>query len=233
MNIKIINLETVDSTNEFLKRENFSPVTVVTAKNQTNGKGRRGKKWISPKNRGLYISFLFRKPDNFENLQLLSLSTAVGVAKVLNRLRSGFTIKWPNDILINGRKICGILPEATRDKIIIGIGINLYHTAEELAGADIPATSLSIEKIKADRKVITEMVTDNVISYYQKTVSGEFNIAEFENLSLIQKGDEITIKTEKEKFTAKVLGFDREGFLIAEKDGEIKRLFAGEVSVRF
>ncbi|OMH41428.1 biotin--[acetyl-CoA-carboxylase] ligase [Desulfurobacterium indicum] len=231
--MKIISLETVDSTNEYLKRGNRKPITVVTANHQTGGKGRRGKKWISPPGKGLYVSFLFEKPKNFLNVQTVSLSTAVAVAKTLNTLKKGFEIKWPNDILFNGKKVCGILPELSGNRIVVGIGVNLYHSREELKETDYPATSLKIEKIHFDRETLTISLVKNVINYFDKTAKGTFEIKEFESLSIIKPGNRITVKKQNGIEKVTVLGIDREGYLIVEKDGKVERLFSAEISIRF
>ncbi|WP_456397153.1 biotin--[acetyl-CoA-carboxylase] ligase [Desulfurobacterium sp.] len=233
MNIKIISLETIDSTNEYLKRENHKPITVVTANHQSGGKGRRGRKWISPPGKGLYISFLFEKPKNFQNVQIVSLSTAVAVTKTLNTLKKGFKIKWPNDILFNGKKVCGILPELSGKRIIVGIGVNLSHSREELKETEYPATSLKIEGICFDRKTLTISLVESVINYFDKTAKGKFKIEEFESLSIVKPGSRITVKKQNEIEKVNALGIDREGYMIVEKDGKIERLFSAEVSVRF
>ncbi|WP_457569997.1 biotin--[acetyl-CoA-carboxylase] ligase [Desulfurobacterium sp.] len=232
MNIKIISLETVDSTNEYLKRENHKPITVVTANHQTGGKGRRGKRWISPPGKGLYISFLFKKPELLSNIQIISLSTAVAVAKTLNVLKEGFTIKWPNDILFDGKKLCGILPELSGNRLIVGIGINLFHSKEELKGTEYPATSLKISGIKFEKDKLTLNLIESVINYFERTVNGEFEIEEFEKLSVIKPGSRITVKRNSGLETVTALGIDREGYLIVEKDGKVERLFSAEISVR-
>ncbi|WP_022846972.1 MULTISPECIES: biotin--[acetyl-CoA-carboxylase] ligase [unclassified Desulfurobacterium] len=233
MNIKIISLETIDSTNEYLKRESHKPITVVTANHQTGGKGRRGRKWISPPGKGLYVSFLFEKPKNFSNVQIVSLSTAVAVAKTLNTLKKGFRIKWPNDILFNGKKVCGILPELSGNRIIVGIGVNLLHSREELKETEYPATSLKLEEVDFDRETLTLSLVESVVNYFDKTVKGTFETKEFESLSIVKPGSRIIVKKQDgiEKVTA--LGIDREGCLIVEKDGKVERLFSAEISVRF
>ncbi|WP_457568177.1 biotin--[acetyl-CoA-carboxylase] ligase [Desulfurobacterium sp.] len=232
MNIKIISLKTIDSTNEYLKREKHKPITVVTADHQTGGRGRRGRKWISPPGKGLYISFLFGKPATFSGVQIVSLSTAVAVAKTLNELKEGFKIKWPNDVLFKGKKISGILPELSGDRIIIGIGINLLHSEEELSHASYPATSLAVEKIPFSREKLTLKLVENVIKYFESTINGTFKIEEFEFLSAIKPGDRITVKREHTAQKATVLGFDREGYLIVERESKIERLFSAEISIR-
>ncbi len=232
MNTKIINLESVDSTNEFLKRENLSPITVVTAKIQTQGKGRRGKRWISHSDKGLYISFLFPVPEKIPNIQIISISTATAVAKVLNEFKSEFLIKWPNDILIKGKKICGILPELTKEKLIIGIGINLYHSEKELQGTETPATSLAIEKIEVPREKITNFIIEAVKNSFFKTANGKFDLSDYEKIALIKQNTHVEIKEETGTVSGIALGIDREGFLIVEINGKIKRVFSGDVSVR-
>jgi len=123
----IIYLKTVDSTNTYLKqRANGLPDrTVVIAKSQTAGKGTRERSFISPEG-GLYMSVLLKNvvPD------LLTVCAGVSVADAIAELDADKNpkIKWVNDVLINGKKVCGILTEASSGNYIVGIGINIKHS---------------------------------------------------------------------------------------------------------
>jgi len=133
----IIYLKTVDSTNTYLKqRANGLPDrTVVIAKSQTAGKGTRERSFISPEG-GLYMSVLLKnvKPD------LLTVCAGVSVADAIAELGvdKNPKIKWVNDVLINGKKVCGILTESSGGNYIVGIGINIRHSV------DLPDTATTL-----------------------------------------------------------------------------------------
>src|SRR5262249_1119547 len=137
------------STNDYLKAQTDAPeFTCVVAAAQTAGRGRRARTWVSPPGEGLYLSVLLC-PAATENLSLLSLLAAVAVTETLAQYKvAGLDIKWPNDVLIAERKICGILVEgassgANQSRIVVGIGVNLNQQdfPPELAES---ATSLAL-----------------------------------------------------------------------------------------
>src|SRR5262245_10290190 len=141
----------IDSTNDQLKRMVEAPeFTCVVADRQTAGKGRHGRSWHSAEGDGLYLSVLLYPQGPPEKITSLSLMAGIAVAEVLIALDVPFVdIKWPNDVLVNERKVCGILVEGTssnadRYRIILGIGVNLNHRSfpEKLSRT---ATSLLIE----------------------------------------------------------------------------------------
>jgi BirA family biotin operon repressor/biotin-[acetyl-CoA-carboxylase] ligase len=137
----------VDSTNDEIKRLGLhgSPDgTVLIADRQTSGRGRRGAKWVCPPGEALAFSVLVRTPEPKALWPRLALAAGLAVAEALESYGIEAGIKWPNDVWVNGRKICGVLVEAEQDFAIIGIGLNVNPLAfpEELATT---ATSLAIE----------------------------------------------------------------------------------------
>ena len=229
--MKILFLEEVDSTNEYLKRIPFQHGLFIVAKEQTKGKGRRGRCWLSLSGKGLYLSGLF-EPLHPKRSSLAGLAFGVAVLRVLREFKSGFYLKWPNDVYINGRKVAGILPENLSDRLIVGVGINVSYTLEELHGLSHPATSLLAEGIRCDIKELALRVSQEIFLYYERLKEGAFNVKEFESFCPMI-GKEVTVLENGVCYTGKVLGIDREGYLLLERDGEIKRLFSAEVSVRF
>ena len=157
---EIICFGRVDSTNVRLKElaEAGAPHgTVVIADEQTGGKGRKGRKFESPAGAGLYFSLLLRPLCSVAETVCLTPWAAVAAAEAVFRCcGTRPDIKWVNDLLLDGRKLCGILtelgltPDGKLDYVIIGIGINLSHTREQFAalGLDEIATSLAAEGIK-------------------------------------------------------------------------------------
>jgi BirA family biotin operon repressor/biotin-[acetyl-CoA-carboxylase] ligase len=150
-------LEEADSTNRVALDWTDAPHgACVVARRQTNGRGRLGRHWNSPLDKGLYLSVVL-KPKNEANLGLYSLATALSAALALESVAFEALVplkvrlKWPNDILCvsksgEARKIGGILCEAKNEKIVLGVGLNLLHDACDLPERPIfPASSLRLE----------------------------------------------------------------------------------------
>lgn len=142
MNFTVLRFDSIDSTNlEALKqaRLGVDEGTCIVARQQTEGRGRRGRKWVSPMDAGFYFSVVLRPRLSSERLPLITLAMAVAVYDTLTELGLILDIKWPNDILVGEKKICGILAETTETTgglaIVAGIGINLNsrNFPEEIA----------------------------------------------------------------------------------------------------
>ena len=131
--MKLIELEEVDSTNDYLKREykNLPMQACVTTKHQTKGRGRNGHVWQSHPNENLIMSFLFKDFHKIEDAWKMTQLATCSVVGLLDRNRIKATIKWPNDIYVDGKKICGILVETILDPdlkgVIVGIGLNVNN----------------------------------------------------------------------------------------------------------
>jgi len=177
--IKIVNLQSVDSTNNYvwdaaLKGE--PEILVVRATAQTQGKGRLGRTWVSRPG-GLYVSFLLRPQNNIQELCFLPIALGLAVVKTLSDV-AAVKIKWPNDVYLNGKKLCGILVEArsSREKAefaVAGIGINV-----NIPAADLPehATSLLIETGQIqDMPVLFKKLVSRVLTVYNSFGRGEIN----------------------------------------------------------
>ena len=227
--MRVVVLDIVDSTNEEAKRVPFCHGLCIVAREQTGGRGRRGKKWLSERDKGLYASFVLRPIK--ENLTLSSLAFGWAVFKTLSKLSAGFYLKWPNDVYINGKKVSGVLPELCRDRLVVGVGVNLYYSEEELSLFPTPATSLKAERIEFDREILIKELYEWVLRAHSLIEENRFCVEEFEeNCPLI--GKRVRVEESGTVFTGKALGIDRDGALIVETESGIKRLFSGEVSVR-
>ncbi len=161
LEIEDIFLDTIDSTNSYAKAhaQEFNPdkVTCITAEYQTQGKGQFGKKWISPRGVNLYSTFYFHLPLNTKNITSLANLMASSLATLLKNKGLHPTIKWPNDVQIDKKKIAGVLVEVILQpefiEVILGIGVNINMGKEDLSLIDQPATSLKEEtKIHSDKK---------------------------------------------------------------------------------
>jgi BirA family biotin operon repressor/biotin-[acetyl-CoA-carboxylase] ligase len=230
--------DTISSTNDYLLRKEKNKnkdIKICIAEEQTKGRGRRGKSWISPKFKNIYFSLnsYFKKED----LSGLSIAVALSVSKVLTKINVMSLIKWPNDLLVGNKKICGILIETAKvgelTKVVIGIGINVNMEYSELI--DQEWTSIKLEKKQSvDRNsIITEMINQLCITL-NKFEQEEFDyfLKRFTSLDLL-KDKQFTLKDKpNETFIGK--GIDNKGLLIAQnlKDQRIVKFSSGEVSLK-
>ena len=230
--------DTISSTNDYLLRKEKNKdkdIKICIAEEQTKGRGRRGKSWISPKFKNIYFSLnsYLKKED----LSGLSIAVALSVSEVLNKINVMSLIKWPNDLLVGNKKICGILIETAKvdglTKVVIGIGINVNMENSELI--DQEWTSIKLEKNQSvDRNsIITEMINQLCITL-NKFEQEEFDyfLKKFTSLDLL-KDKEFTLKDKpNETFIGK--GIDNKGLLMAQnlKDQRIVKFSSGEVSLK-
>lgn len=152
--MSVIRLETVDSTNLWAKNnlKNLPDGTVVSADRQTKGRGRFNRLWVDLGDDNLFLSIVLKPSDDFKNVYPnLTQYLSVVVTRILDDYGIKSEIKWPNDVLVNGKKICGILSETVTQGnvlkgIVLGIGINLNSSADLLSKiTDKEATSLNLE----------------------------------------------------------------------------------------
>ena len=230
--------DTISSTNDYLLRKEKNKnkdIKICISEEQTKGRGRRGKSWISPKYKNIYFSLnsYLKKED----LSGLSIAVALSVSKVLTKINVMSLIKWPNDLLVGNKKICGILIETAKvgelTKVVIGIGINVNMEYSELI--DQEWTSIKLEKKQSvDRNsIITEMINQLCITL-NKFEQEEFDyfLKRFTSLDLL-RDKEFTLKDKpNETFIGK--GIDDKGLLIAQnlKDQRIVKFSSGEVSLK-
>lgn len=174
--LKIINLDTIDSTNSYafrLAEEGAKEITVIRANSQTRGKGRMNKNWSSPKG-GIYSSFIFKPPNSLEEITALPLIFSWGVAKLLTDIVK-VKIKQPNDIMVGKKKISGVLVETRGNKkkvdfAIAGIGINVNTNEKKIYPS---ATSLYLETavIHDIEKLFKELIKE-IIGLYKEFKKG-------------------------------------------------------------
>ena len=230
--------DTISSTNDYLLRKEKNKnkdIKICIAEEQTKGRGRRGKSWISPKFKNIYFSLnsYLKKED----LSGLSIAVALSVSKVLTKINVMSLIKWPNDLLVGNKKICGILIETAKvgelTKVVIGIGINVNMEYSELI--DQEWTSIKLEKKQSvDRNsIITEMINHLCITLNNfEQEEFDYFLNKFTSLDLL-KDKEFTLKDKpNETFIGK--GIDNKGLLIAQnlKDQRIVKFSSGEVSLK-
>ncbi|SHE44918.1 biotin--[acetyl-CoA-carboxylase] ligase [Caloramator proteoclasticus] len=238
----ILYYESIDSTNTFAKSisQNCKDGLVIIAEEQTKGRGRLGRTWVSPKRKGIWMSIILHPNLPPSEAHKLTIITASSIYNTLCKFNVDIKIKWPNDILINGKKICGILTEMNAElnhinSLVIGIGINVNTEVEDFNEELTKiATSLRIETGKfIDRKKLTAEILNNFEDFYidylsTKDIRPYLEIVR-KNSALINKYVEI-IKP-NEKYIAKVVDIDDDGQLVIDNDGKIEKLLSGEVSL--
>lgn len=234
----------IDSTNiraKQLGEENAPHGTLVVADMQTAGRGRRGRGWVSPPGHSIYMSLLLRPDIRPGNAPMLTIVMAYSVAEAIRDCTGlNVQIKWPNDIILNGKKIVGILTEMSTEidyinHVVIGVGINVNMESfpEELSDK---ATSLRIEMGKSVKRspIIEETMIRFEACYEQFAQKGDLGfLRESYNEMLVNCGREVLILGAKESYKAYALGIDDNGeLLIRREDGTEETVYAGEVSVR-
>ena len=226
--MKRIFLEEIDSTNEYAKSlRGLGENLLIVAQKQTDGKGTKGRSFSSNRG-GVYLSLLtfyneFPALNAFQIMQ----GAAAAVCETLAFFGVKPKIKWPNDVYVSGKKICGILIEnALQGKYIassvVGIGLNVWgDLPQELSSI---ATTLFLE---TGKKMEVQTVLDVLLRFLE-----EENIHEKYARHLGWLGEEITLVIGEKEKRAKLLSVDEAGGLWAELDGERKRFVAAEVSLR-
>ena len=243
MNVNVVHYKEVDSTNAEARRlsvEGAESGLVVTAKKQTAGKGRRGRSWESPADENLYFSILLRPSLEPEKAPMLTLVMAYSVAKSLQKEDIQVLIKWPNDLVCSGKKVCGILTEmnlsgAQVEDVIVGVGLNV-NTMKFPDELEDKATSLRKETLRElECGELLQLILKEFDKQYQRFLENqdlEF-LQEDYNAMLINRDREVMVLEPGKEYLAKALGINKLGELLVRKeDGSTEAVFAGEVSVR-
>jgi BirA family transcriptional regulator, biotin operon repressor / biotin---[acetyl-CoA-carboxylase] ligase len=240
----IVCFRDTDSTNvraEHLANEGAPEGTVVVAETQSQGRGRRGRRWFSPPGEGIYASIILRPRVSPNEAPKLTVMASVAMAvTLLSMMPLGVAIKWPNDILINAKKVAGILTEisAEMDRIhyvIIGLGINV-NTPCDVFPPDIrdTATSIFIETGNACSRVkLLRSFLESLESYYETFKREGFDpvMRRWKELTNII-GKQITVDLIDHTYTGVVLDIDDDGFLILrDSGGTLRKIVSGDVTL--
>ena len=236
----------LDSTNKKAKElaEAGCPNgTIVTAAEQEMGVGRRGRSWSSEKDQGIYMSMVLRPEFAADKASMVTLVAALAVAKAIEALGRDCGvhpfIKWPNDIVIRGKKVCGILTEMTMKNnqigyIIVGIGVNVHNQEfpKEIAHM---ASSLEMEfGTGVARERVTELILV-AFEHYYKLFLQELNLSllieEYQQMSA-NKGRRVTVLDPAGQYEGTARGITNIGELIVDTSEGTKLVSSGEVSVR-
>lgn len=237
---RVVYYPSVESTNDAarnLAEEGAPEGTVVVADQQTRGRGRRGREWQSPPG-GLWFSVVLRPSLSPVRCGLMPLAAALAVAEALQPLcRSPVGIKWPNDVLVGGRKACGILAELAGDHetvrfVVLGIGINM--DPPPLAGDPLP-TGLRAHGCSAGRTAVLAAVLQRLEAVYRAfhRQGPSWLVAEAER-RLVWKGEAVRVDLGSTALEGVLVGLERESgaLLLRAGEGEPVRVWSGDVSLR-
>ena len=212
----------VDSTNRVAKELSEA---VVMAERQTAGRGRLGRQWMSERG-GLYFSMALSPGLPVSEVPKLTLTAGVAVAEALSFANA--RLKWPNDVLVEGKKVCGILSEVVGEdlsvKVVVGIGVNVSNPVPE----NIPATNLIQLGYDADILDVFELVIDRFSRRYAQLISGEWEEIRERWVELSDTiGRRVKVSVGGKSHEGVAVGIDSDGALLIE-DGGLKRIFSGE-----
>ncbi len=215
--------DTLPSTNDYCETREFGEDTAIIAREQTGGKGTKGRSFSSPRG-GVYLSLVRYYPCKAENSFSLMIASCMAVVKTLELFGVSAGVKWPNDVFLNGKKICGILIKNSFEgenvkKSITGIGVNVNN--------DIPKDLADIAiNLKS---VVGEVDIDEFYKRLIENLYADYSVDEYRSRNIVL-GKEITVIKNGESRKAVAEDVAADGSLVL-KGGE--RLFYGEVTIRF
>lgn len=230
--------DSIDSTNTQAKRllaEGLSGKALITANEQTAGRGRQGRSFYSPKNTGIYYSYVFHPQKTLADAVFITTAAAVSVIRAIERLSAVKpTIKWVNDVYVEGKKVCGILTEAVSnfengalESVIVGIGINvstasfpaeLQDTAASLGDASITRAQLLNTAVEELVRVAEDLENPAIMEDYKR------------HSAVI--GKEITFIKNGTTTKATAIDIDEKGGLVVKTEQGTLTLSSGEITVR-
>ena len=228
----------VNSTNEKADKlaANVEEGTVIIAEKQKKGIGRFGREWISPKG-GVCVSVILKPKISPIDASKMTLIAGIAVAKVIRKLGLDAKLKWPNDVLIHGKKVGGILTsintkEGKIDYIIVGVGINVNIDISTFPKELQEGTTSLKEELKKEvsmEKIIEDILYEVEINYEtSKERKFTFLLNEWKRLSNTI-GKKVKIKMRAEVIEGEAVGVNRDGALILKReDGSLKKIIAGE-----
>jgi len=239
---KIIYKDAIDSTNSFafkLALGGEAEGTCIIAETQDAGKGRLGRKWFSPVGKNLYISVVLRPhipPSNVYPITFLSSLAVYDTIQTLTDIEP--VLKWPNDVLVAGKKICGTLLELSTEAdmvrfVIVGIGLNINMGENEI-DKEIKDTATSLfmlTKKPFERSMVCGILLTNIERYYTIfMVKGPEEICSIWEDRAKIKGKHLEIIQMGESYRGVSEGIDKDGSILLAVDGKTKKIIAGDVS---
>ncbi|MCK5759994.1 MAG: biotin--[acetyl-CoA-carboxylase] ligase [Candidatus Delongbacteria bacterium] len=230
----IVNLETVDSTNSYLKDHaaEFENGTVLFSSEQTKGRGRFDRSWLGGKYKSIFSSFLMKDISEPENAIRYSFLFSLGIKSLLKQYipEDNIILKWPNDILIGNKKICGVLSEFSKNNIIVGVGINILDFIPE-SKIDIPWTTIEKETgLKLDVEKFKFELIDHLNNAFVKYDADDpINITKLWAKEANILGKFVTVTHGNKKVSGTVISIDDVGILKLACDNNIINISTGDL----
>lgn len=230
-------VDSVDSSLDYIRKyiDQNKFDHIVVSKEETKARGRNGKEFACPKDKGIYMSILL-KPE-ITAKEVLKISTLVSTAiysAVKDLYNINLALKWVNDLILEDKKVGGILCEtsinadSSVDYALIGIGLNVHKATYSDELSDIADSLENLANIKVDRN---ELII-KIVKYIDKYLEKDSNYLEIYKKASYVLGKEIEVYTNNEKFSAVAISVNKYGHLLLDKSGEMIPLISGEVSIR-
>lgn len=233
---RILLLDEIGSTNDEARRlaaHGEREGTVVVALSQHKGRGRLGRRWVSPPG-GIYLSVILKPYVSASRLQLITTFSSVAVVRTLKGLtKLDASVKWPNDVVISCKKVSGILSEAGKNFIIVGIGINL-NTNISLFPKSLrkQVTSIKFELgSEVDRDKVLKILIEELDKLYRDFLGAKYGEIISEWIGFCQTmGNRVKIETSRGEISGIAESVGEKGELrVRCRDGKIKKVFSGDV----
>lgn len=240
---QVVYFPVVDSTNRAARemaRGGAAHGTLVLADTQTGGRGRRGRSWISPAGEGVFMTLIIRPEGNPERAAKISLAAALAAARAIGRV-SGLDarIKWPNDIVVSGRKVCGMLLEMDlledgSPAVSAGIGVNVHQTQFD---EEIVHTASSLDLLagrRIDRADVVLAILEEMERAIQELQADEAAFMRAYRAMSATLGQRVQVIAHSASYTGTAEGVTESGSLLvrADEDGGLREVLAADVSVR-
>ena len=235
---QIIFKKEINSTNTYLKENynNLKNETIIYTNHQTNGRGRTTHNWYDEDGKNLLMSILYKDTTLNEFLYKITLVVAVGIYNVLIKYLDNVSIKWPNDIYVAGKKICGILCEGITSNndivLVVGIGLNVNGT---IYPDDIKENTTSLKLITNktySKKKLLKKIYKELTKEINKLKQKDYSFLNIIQENFYLKDKTINYIKQDVTYTGKVLGIDEEGKLIVLVDNQKVILNSGEVVIK-
>lgn len=235
----IFSFEKLDSTNLYLKQnfEKYNNFDIILAHAQTGGYGRFKREWIDLGKENIFMSICLKFDKFTDNLLSISQYAALILAETFDKYSVTPIIKWPNDILVNSRKIAGILAESVFENskfigIVLGLGINLHANKNDFSAINQSATALDIEYgKKVDKLAFIEDYMNLFEAKYSNFINFGFSFYKHDYVSYLNSIDKVvTITNNENTITGVVKGVSDNGMLLLCIDNIIKEISAGDIS---
>lgn len=226
-----IHFQTIDSTNTFLKNnyEKYDSFTFVSSDYQSSGKGRNDRKWVADEGKNILMSFILKEDNILSDFPFISIGTAYVIAQYLQDIEvKNVSIKWPNDIYVNDKKICGILLESSLPRyLVVGLGLNL-NQREFLDEYRITPTSAANELGKElDKITVSEELIQRLTAFMSDIRANISHLKEF----ITSHNYLLNKRVKVNDIEGIVVGIDETNALLINENGVIKQINSGEINI--